>query len=50
MKTIYSESQGYLRVTDEVAEQKVKTGVFKYVPKSAMKNANKAKEEVKDAK
>lgn len=37
MKSIYKEGQGYQRVSNEVAEKKVKTGGFKYVSKSEHK-------------
>lgn len=37
MKSIF-DGTNYLRVSDEVAEQKVKTGKFKYISKTTYKN------------
>jgi hypothetical protein len=41
MKSIFSESKGYDRVEDNIAEKKVKTGLYKYVSKTEYKNATK---------
>lgn len=47
MKNIYNEKTGYQRVSDAVAEQKVKTGAFRYASKKEAKERTERAEEAK---
>jgi hypothetical protein len=47
MKNIYNEKTGYHRVSDEVAEQKVRSGTHRYASKSEAKGKEPVKTEEK---
>ena len=50
MKTIFKKEEGYKRVSDEVADQKVNKEKWKFVPKEEWKKFNKSLNQNNDGK